>query len=364
MNAPAPPHGGQLHAIAERFNVDPATLLDFSANINPDGPPPSVLRALRSALDDPATLLHYPDLEEHQLRQAIGHYTATTPENITVANGFVPLLEVALQAAKIRSCLLPVPSFAEYRSALRRADVLITPHILTAETSFRYNIPALLDALTAGHHDALLLANPQNPSGALHPRAEILQLIEAAAKLGVRVLLDEAFIDYIPTQSLIHHVDDLPNLTVFRSVTKFHGIPGLRVAYAVTNRSTSQILHGTLPTWAITTLASIGVTTALADIDFANDSRLLNHHRRESLSQQLITLGIHIYPASANFLLLRFAPHIDTEALWKRLIIEHGIVLRNCCTFEALPIKHLRCAVRTEPDNTKLLAAFSLLLSP
>lgn len=362
MNVPAPPHGGQLHAIAERFNVDPATLLDFSANINPDGPPPSVLRALRSALDVPSTLLHYPDLEERRLRQAIGTYTATTPENITVANGFVPLLEVALQAAKIRTCLLPVPSFAEYRSALRRANVHITPHILTAETSFRYNIPTILEALTAGHHDALLLANPQNPSGTLHPRAEILQLIEAAAKLGVRVLLDEAFIDYTPTQSLVHHVDDLPNLTVFRSVTKFHGIPGLRVAYSVTNRSASQILRGTLPPWAITTLASIGATTALADIDFASDSRHRNHHRCESLRQQLTTLGIHTYPASGNFLLLRFVPHIDTEALWQRLIVEHGIVLRNCSSFEALPLNHLRCAVRTEVDNRKLLTALSLLL--
>jgi threonine-phosphate decarboxylase len=323
-----------------------------------------VLRALRSALDDPATLLQYPDLEERRLRQAIGTYTATTPENITVANGFVPLLEVALQAAKIRTCLLPVPSFAEYRSALRRADVHITPHILTAETSFLYNIPTILEALTAGHHDALLLANPQNPSGTLHPRAEILQLIEAAAKLGVRVLLDEAFIDYTPTQSLMYHVDDLPNLTIFRSVTKFHGIPGLRVAYAVTNRSGSQILRDSLPPWSITTLASIGVTTALADIDFANRSRNRNHHRRESLRQKLITLGIHSYPASANFLLLRFSTHIYTESLWQRLIIEQGIVLRNCSTFETLPLNHLRCAVRTESENAKLLIAFSLLLSP
>ena len=247
MNAPVPTHGGQLHAIAERFNIDSATLLDFSANINPDGPPSSVLRALRSALDDRATLLRYPDLEECCLRQAIGTYAAIIPENITVANGFVPLLEVALQAAKIRTCLLPIPSFAEYRSALRRANVHITPYTLTAETSFRYNTPTILEALTAGHHDALLLANPQNPSGTLHPQSELITLIEAAAKLGVRVLLDEAFIDYTPTQSLVHRVDDLLNLTVFRSVTKFHGIPGLRVAYAVTSRSASQILRERLP---------------------------------------------------------------------------------------------------------------------
>lgn len=363
MNAPAPTHGGQLHAIAARFNVDPATLLDFSTSINPDGPPLSVLSALRSALDKSATLFQYPDLEERRLRQGIATYITSATDNITVANGFIPLLEAVLRSTKIRTCLLAVPSFAEYRRTLHHANVHVTPHVLTAEASFRYNSSTLLEALTSEHHDALLLANPQNPSGTLHPRPELLRLVEAAAKLGIRVLLDEAFIDYTPAESLVHHVNDLPNLIVFRSVTKFYGMPGLRMAYVVTNRGESQTLRDTLSPWAITTLASIGVTTALADTDFADEAHYRNRRRRESLRQQLITLGIHTYPASANFLLLRFPPHIDTDSLWQRLIVEHGIVLRNCSNFEALTFNHLRCAVRTESENERLLTALSLFLS-
>jgi threonine-phosphate decarboxylase len=364
MNAPAPTHGGQLNAIAARFNLDPATLLDFSAGINPDGPPLSVLSALRSALDNPATLFQYPDLEERRLRQGIATYTKCATDNITVANGFVPLLEAVIRSAKIRTCLLAIPSFAEYRRTLHNANVHVTPHILTAETSFHYNSPTLLEALTSDHHDALLLANPQNPSGTLHPRPELLRLVEATAKLGTRVLLDEAFIDYAPADSLVHHVDDLPNVTVFRSVTKFYGMPGLRVAYVVTNCSESQTLRDSLSPWAITTLASIGVTTALADTDFADEAHYRNRRRRESLRGQLITLGIYTYPASANFLLLRFPPYINTDSLWQRLIVDHRIVLRNCSNFEALPINHLRCAVRNEFENEKLLTALSSLLSP
>lgn len=364
MNAPLPTHGGQLSAIAARFNLDPATLLDFSASINPDGPPLSVLRALRSALEDSATLFQYPDLEEHGLRQGIATYISSAIGNITVANGFVPLLEAVLRSTTIRTCLLAIPAFAEYRRTLHRANVQVTPHVATQETSFRYNFSTLLEALTRGHHDALFLANPQNPSGVLHPRPELLKLVEAAAKRGTRVLIDEAFIDYTPAESLVDHVEDLPNLIVFRSVTKFYGMPGLRLAYVVSNRDESQRLRDFLSPWAITTLASIGAATALADTDFAGEARSRNRCRRESLRQQLIPLGIDSYPAAANFLLLRFPREIDTDVLWQRLVVEYRLVLRNCFNFEALPCHHLRCAVRTESENQKLLTALSLLLSP
>ena len=359
MTEPVPLHGGQLRHISERFNIPSAQLIDFSANINPDGPTPAVLSTLRASLDDISILTEYPDLEQLELKQSIANYAGVHPKNIIVANGFIPLLESALRTLKVKRCLLPVPAFVEYRRSLARTGVAIEPHILTTNSNFCYNNHALMQ----GDHDAVLLANPQNPSGVLTAKDNLLQLISECAQLKKFVLLDEAFIDYAPAASLTRSVEQYTNLIVFRSVTKFHGIPGLRVAYAVASEEAAQALDESLPPWPITTLASRAVTTALADRPFTQSTSLQNHQRRIRMISALAALGINTYPSSANFLLLRLPNEISPDRLWRHLITEHHIVLRDCSNYEALPSHHLRVAVRTEEQNDKLVAALAQSLN-
>ena len=102
-------HGGQLRQIAEQYGVPVSQLLDFSANINPDGPPAAVISTLREGVGDPSTLVEYPDLQQVDLKQAISRYVGVNQQNITVANGFVPLLEAALRVLSIKHCQMPIP---------------------------------------------------------------------------------------------------------------------------------------------------------------------------------------------------------------------------------------------------------------
>jgi threonine-phosphate decarboxylase len=348
-----PMHGGQLRQISERFNIPSSQLIDFSANINPDGPPPAVLSTLRTSLEDISILTAYPDLEQAGLKRSIADYAGVHPKNIVVANGFIPLLESALRTVRVKRCLLPVPAFVEYRRSLARAGLEVEQHILSANSNFRYDIRVLVH----GGHDAVLLANPQNPSGVLTTRGTLLQFVSECAEQNITVLLDEAFIDYAPLDSLTPDVEQFANLIVFRSVTKFHGIPGLRVAYSVANEATARALNETLPPWPITTLASCAVASALADHSFAERTRLLNDRRRAHLRVGLDALGIHTYPSAANFLLLQLPGVVSADRFWRQMIVEHHMVLRNCSNYDALPSRHLRIAVRTEEENDKLVKA-------
>jgi threonine-phosphate decarboxylase len=364
VDAAIPPHGGQLHRIAELFGVSASKLLDFSANINPEGPSALALEALREALNDPATLSKYPDLDEVQLRLSISAYLGVAPDAIIVANGFVPLLVGALRSLPIRRCLVPVPSFGEYRGALERVGVTVTPFILDQALDFRYQPDELLAALRSGDHDSILLANPQNPSGVLCDRAVLRAFIEGAAKLNIRVLLDEAFIDYAFEQSLAKDVQKFPNLVVFRSVTKFHGIPGLRVAYAVAQSAMAHTISQELPPWSVTTLAAIAVRATLVDTDYAERALRLNYERRKDLIAQLMALGLSTYPAAANFVLIHFQSAAEAENCWKRLIVDYGIVLRHCTNFEGISHDHLRCAVLSNKENSRLIRALAQVRVP
>jgi threonine-phosphate decarboxylase len=352
-----PPHGGQLRQVAARFGIAADHILDFSANINPDGPPLSVFTALHDAIANPANLAAYPDLEYSELKQSIGAHTGVPIDCISVGNGFVPLLQAALRITNIERCLLPVPAFSEYRISLEQAGIRVTPYPLEP-MGFLYEPATLLDAIHRQPScDALLLANPQNPSGALCEPQALLDLVKRAANLGVTVLLDEAFIDYAPHGSLIQASDQHENLILFRSVTKFFAIPGLRVAYCVSHRNRSSFIHGNLAPWSVTTLAANAVRAALADGEYQERARSNNRQRRERLIADLTDIGLEIHPAYANFVLARLPEHIDATTLWSDLITHEHILARSCANFEGLTTNHLRLAVRNEEDNQRLAKA-------
>jgi threonine-phosphate decarboxylase len=358
-----PAHGGQLRQIAARYGIPVEQFLDFSANINPAGPPSSVLTAIRNALENLSTLAKYPDLELIELKQTIAKYTGVEPENIAVANGFMPLLEAALRSLKIRRCLLPVPSFTEYRNALENSGVSVTPHHLSSDENFRYAPDTILNTLLKHSCDAILLANPQNPSAMICVADNMQRLIEMAAQQSITVLLDEAFIDYCPARSSTQWSIQQADVIVFRSVTKFFAIPGLRVAYAVSQPSHIYAMNRFVAPWPITSFASDAVCAALGDEAYIKESRLANDRRRLWLEQELVRLKIATYPSSANFLLLRFSAEVDVSQLWEKMIVEEKIVLRSCANFEGLAPGHLRVAVRSDLENNRLIRGLERVLS-
>ena len=233
-----------------------------------------MLEALRRSLDEPATLNAYPDLELTDLRSSIAaHLKLGDASRVAIANGFVPLLEAAVRALSLTRTLLPVPAFTEYRTTLERCGVAVTAYRLQAR-SFAYDRDDLSGRLEATGADSLVLANPQNPSGVLTPVSVVVELIHRHP--GVQFLVDEAFIDYTPQQTLAPYLAELANLIVFRSVTKFFAMPGLRVAYAAGASEEMASVRRHLAPWPVSTLAAHAVTAALEDTAYAQTAIALN----------------------------------------------------------------------------------------
>lgn len=358
MSVQLPIHGGQLEALAKQYMLDPRALLDFSANINPDGPPVSVLQALQSSLSDATTLMSYPDLQHSSLKQSIAASICNPSCEISIANGFVPLLEAVLRALPIRSCLLPLPAFNEYRPALDRARIKVVPYGMTPESGFQYDAQQML----AGEADAVILANPQNPSGVCATESQMVDLLHTAADRSMYVLLDEAFIDYVPEHSMVPYLGQFPKLILFRSVTKFYAMPGMRIAYCIADPSVALSINNTLPPWPVSNLASIAVHAALRDEAYEQRTRYLNAKRKARLFDGLAALELQPHPGAANFLLFRLPSHVDPLAFWQAMMVNHKIVLRSCENYPHLGSGYLRTAVRGDDHNEMLLQALSAQL--
>lgn len=358
----APPvHGGNLCEISQHFGIAVSELLDFSANLNAKGPPQVVRIALEQAVRDPKALRNYPDPAMSELRSALANYASVSVSNILISNGIIPLLDATVRVRSLRKCLVPMPSFAEYRKTLENCGTEIIPFPLMASCDFKLDADAVFSELTQNNCDSLLLANPQNPSGVLSPAGELLPLILRADELGISVLLDEAFIDYAPAQSVTLQGAKIDNLIVFRSVTKFFALAGLRVAYAVAEEKVCHTISSFIAPWPVGTLEERAVCAALQDSGYQAQAVRDNELNRQNLRGALAEFGLHSYPSAGNYLLLKW-PVANEQSIWEQLIERHHIVVRNCGNFEGLDPSFLRVAVRLPKENAMLVTALRDLL--
>jgi threonine-phosphate decarboxylase len=139
---------------------------------------------------------------------------------------------------------------------------------------------------------------------------------------------------------------------------------GLRVAYLVSPVQMVGSLARVLDPWSISSLASIAAMAAIQDSDYIAGTLNRNTEERAWLTDALRAIGLTVFPSHANFLLFCVPAERRDGGLWERLIVDHGIVVRNCATFEGLDAGYLRIAVRGREDNQRLVRALISVLNP
>jgi len=217
-------HGGNLNRAAQQSGCRPEDLLDFSANINPLGFP-DWLRPLISANIE--KLLRYPDPEAEQLTAAIAARQQIDAAQVVVGNGASQLLAIIPRALKVDRVLLPVPCYVDYQRAAEQAGLSIETVELTAAENFVLNLGRLEAALDGTQ--LVIIGHPNNPTGQLVPRAELLAL--ARKHPQQYFVIDESFIDFCGVEEFSLRWQRPANVIVVQSLTKSWGIPGARLGY-------------------------------------------------------------------------------------------------------------------------------------
>lgn len=347
-------HGGNLEWAARRYGMPPSAFLDFSANLNPLGPPPSLAGLWAKAV---ASLTHYPDPEMTSLRALLGEFFGIPPETVVPGNGAASLLHHFLQFIRARRALLPSPCFGEYPQALEAARTPFDVLELRPETAFLPPSGRLVEAVT--DHDLLLLARPNNPTGGLVTATELRRAALRLAKHGGILLADESFIPFLPgwrEESLLTALDE--GVVVLISLTKILALPGLRFGFMALRPDLAKAFLTFLPSWEVNGLAEALLPDLLTDREFWRKTALFTAEAREELAAGLRDLGLRVFPSSANFLLVDAAPHRGSEladSLGRRgLLIRWGL--------PGLGPGYIRVAVRRPDENALLLSELRRVL--
>lgn len=372
-----PTHGGNLAWAAALAGCSPSFILDFSASINPLGPPASAIASIQSHLGD---LAAYPDPDYYQLRSALHQLHPTlSPDWILPGNGSAELLTWACrELSALEETYLPTPAFSDYQRALRAFGAKVKEYPLQdfglaslgrgdseipsesgGDRDLR--LPSVRQRLmNLQNTQGLLLNNPHNPTGQLLNREALLPYLEQFAL----VVVDEAFMDFLPPdqeQSLIPLVQDYPNLVVLRSLTKFYSLPGLRLGYAVAHPERLQRWQQWRDPWSVNVLAAAAAIAVVEDRDFQQQTWDWLPRTRSQMLQDLTLLpGLHPYPSAANFLLVHSEQ--PTPQIQETLLKHRRILIRDCLSFPELGDRYFRVAVRTQADNQRLLAGLKAIL--
>jgi histidinol-phosphate aminotransferase len=332
-------------------DLDPGSAgqLDLAVNVRLRRPPDWLRARLHAALDG---LAAYPRPEAAIAAVAARH--GREPGEVLLTNGAAEAFTLIARALQPRHAVCVHPSFTAPEAALRKAGREVARVVLPPP--FRL-IPADVPAAA----DLVLLGNPTNPTGRLHPAGDVAEL----ACPGRTLVVDEAFGDAVPGEpASLSGRRDLPGLLVVRSLTKAWGLAGLRVGYLLGDPSLIAALREAQPLWAVNSLALTALQACSEPAAVAWVQRQAEQAAgwRAQLADVLGRLpGVAVAPGGqAPFLLLKVAD----AATARHRLRELGIAVRRGDTFPGLGGQWLRIAVAGPEHHPRIADAFARATAP
>ena len=328
-----------------------AELVKLNTNESPFAPSPRALEAIRGEASDALRL--YPDPQATALRTALATYHHVRPEQVFVGNGSDEVLAHAFAALLKHDAplLFPDITYSFYPVYCRLFGV---PYeTVPLDPAMRIRV-----ADYRRQAGALILPNPNAPTGVALSRAEIVVLLEEHP--DVPVVIDEAYVDF-GAETAIPLVASHPNLLVVQTMSKSRALAGLRVGYAIGHADLIEALirvKDSFNSYPLGRPAQAGAIAALEDEAYFQQSRTRVIEGRERLNRGLAQLGFDVLPSAANFVFARHPAH--PGAALAAALRQRAVIVRH---FAAPRIAdYLRITVGTDGQIDRLLSALSDIL--
>ena len=322
--------------------------LDFSANLNPLGTPESVKKAICDSLDH---IAEYPQVGSELLREKIAEYEGVKTEEVICGNGAAEVIFTLCRAVNPKKALIPAPTFAEYGQALASTGCELEYYMLTENEGFMLG-EAYLDILHKGL-DMAFLCNPNNPTGMLIPQRLLKKILEKSRKLGILLVVDECFLDFVkePQEySLKRSLSGFDNLFILKAFTKRYAMAGVRLGYGLcSNRVLLDKMERNVQPWNVSTMAQEAGIQALSETEYVEKGRQLVFRESQWLKEEMTRIGYKVFPSEANYIFFKGPEELFDFCLRKR------IVIRDCSNYPGLTKGYYRIAVKKHEENVKLI---------
>lgn len=340
-------------------------MLDFCYLVNPFFPTKRMREEMRANFD--VLLTQYPSGMAINSLLA-GKYFGISSQYIVVGNGAAELIKSLMSHLMDNGSKIGVvyPTFEEYPNRLTK-DAIVP--FYPDNEDLHYTADDLKSFYGTKEIKALLLINPDNPSGNFIPREDVLSLADWCAEREIRLLVDESFVDFSdggPTNSFLDDsiLETHPQLLVMKSISKSYGVPGLRLGVlAGVDTALLDEMKKDVAIWNINSFAEFYMQIFNKYESFYKVACQKFHDERDRFAKQLSTIPfLRVIPSQANYFLCQVTQHYSSRQLTEKLLNEHNILIKDCDSKTGLEGKnYIRIAIRDQRDNDTLVDALKRL---
>ncbi|MGH8727224.1 MAG: histidinol-phosphate transaminase [Burkholderiales bacterium] len=325
----------------------------LASNENPLGPSPLALAAARETLNDAS---RYPDGNGFELKAALAARYAVTMDNIVLGNGSNDVLELLARAYLFpgANAIYSQHAFAVYplvTKATGARGIEVPAH------DYGHDLTAMLGSVS-GDTRIVFIANPNNPTGTMLARDDLLEFLRALPA-SVLVALDEAYDEYVPNElksKSVEWLTEFPNLVITRTFSKAYGLAGLRVGFALCSAPVADMMNRVRQPFNVNSIALAAADAALGDTEFIAKSVRLNHEGMQQITSRLNELGLSFIRSYANFVSFELS---EAQSVYQSLL-KRGMIVRPIANY-GMP-NHLRVTIGLPDENKQFLRALKASL--
>lgn len=291
----------------------------------------------------------YPDPVQSELKKEISKIKSIPVENIFVGNGSDEAIDLLFRAfceSGQDNVIVCPPTYGMYETSANLNNVELVEVLLTRD--YQLQVEKVLAAVNE-HTKMIFICNPNNPTGNLLHEKDIIAIVENFAGL---VIIDEAYIDFAPSDSWILKLNQYPNVVVMQTLSKAWGMAGIRVGMAFASVEIIKILTAIKPPYNVSKLAQEAALKALKNIDYKNEmtQTIIGQTKKLIHAFEELSYVKKVHPTHSNFILIEVE---NPDGLYQYLT-DKKVIVRNRNT-TPLCEGCVRISVGTPAENDELL---------
>ena len=342
--------GRSKKEIAEKYGIKEEDIIKLGSNENPWGPAPGVYDAVRNSIDE---MNRYPESNHEYLKEKIAEYAGVRSDQIIVGGDGADEIFDVLAKTLIEpgdEFIVHPPTYTYYEYIFKQQFAKPVYAKWNVEEN-KLDVDSVLENITDKTR-AIFLCTPNNPTGGLIPQEDIIKVIEATDAL---VVIDEAYWEFAECNNL-NLLDKYDNVFFIRTFSKVLGLAGLRIGYGISHPEFLEKMNRIKPVFSLTVPSQKAVIATLEDKEFIEDSTRKSIAEREYLYESVDSIeNLHIYKSKSNYLLIDLHKSGYTAAQIAEKLMEYGIIVRDCTSFQDLDEYYIRISVETHPKNEKFI---------
>ena len=337
-------------------------LIDFCLLVNPYYPNEKMVAEIKANFEP--LLTQYPSGMRMNASLAAKNF-AVKQEYITVGNGAAELIKSLMQYRRGKDARIGLirPTFEEYPNRYDRAKEVVFD---VSPNNFKYSASDIIEYFDDKQINALVLINPDNPSGNLIDSNGLRTIITWAKKKNLYLVVDESFVDFSSKKDMTLLKDSVlesyEGLTVIKSISKSYGVPGLRLGIlASSNQELHSFVKKDVSIWNINSFAEffMQIFEKYTNV-YENALKQIQHERARFIDELRKIPKVTVFPSEANFLMIQLH-NITAKELTKRLLKEYNMLIKDLS--DKVGRNYIRIAVRSREDNDKMIAAIRQIVT-